>query len=225
MSYLIRIVGAALIWVVVLVASTIPACAAETPEQALRQVQRAIDTSDTALLQRYVDLDAVIGGAVDVFVQTLVRQASSKAGQGGMAPMLAMMVAGMQDGSDAQAAQAMKMLVTGETRKFVLHGVASGKFAGKPRKEPVQQDGGLFSPLFEGASTGRKEIRSITDVKRTGDDATAALKVYDFGNEETYPVNVRLVPVGDSWRVREVTNVKQLADRVRREAADQQTQE
>ena len=106
MSYLIRIVGAALIGVVVLVASTIPARAAETPEQALRQVQRAIDTSDTALLQRYVDLDAVIGGAVDVFVQTLVRQASSKAGQGGMAPMLAMMVAGMQDGSDAQAAQA-----------------------------------------------------------------------------------------------------------------------
>lgn len=225
MSHISSYISALFVTLLVISSSLTHAHAGETPEQALKQVQHAVDTSDTALLQRYVDVDGVIGGAVDVFVQTLVRQASSKGGQGSVAPMLAMMVAGMQNGADAQAAQAVRSLVTSETRKFVMHGVASGKFAGKPRKDAVQQDGGLFSPLFEGASQGRKEIRSVTNVRRNGDEATASLKIYDFGNEETYPVDVRLVQANETWQVREVTNVKQLVERVRKETKEQKAQE
>lgn len=200
---------------VLLACMSTPALAAETPEQSLRKIQQAIDTRDTALLERCIDLNGVIAGATDIFVETMGKQVASNSK--GVSPMLAMLVASMKDGADSQAAQSVRTLVTGETRKFVLHGVASGKFAGKPVKD-VKQDGGLFSPLFEGASVSRKEIRSIKNVRRNGDSATASMEVYDHGSENAYPVNVRLVQTGDMWQVREVTNAAELVSRIRTES-------
>lgn len=204
-----------------LLAVPVLAAAEETPEAALRQVQTAIDTNDAALLEKYVDVGRIAQRGVDAFMSDLVaRPPKAVSGGGETLPLLAMLSSAVQSGAQSQTAQTVKMLVAEETRKFVVWGVASGNFSGKPvKKERKATDGGLFSPLFADASVGRKELRGVKSVARDGDKATASVMLFDHGSERAYPVDLALTRrESGNWQVTDVTNAAALISAIRKEA-------
>ncbi len=176
-----------------------PALAA-APEAAIPQLQKAIDGSDAALLEKHMDVRAVVDKGVDA---VLADPAAMKAAQ--QTPAVALLLAGM--GADPSAKAMIKNVLAQETREFVLNGVSSGAFAGK---KPSKKGTGLLSPLFADASKGRKEFGPARLVERKGPSATVATSLYDYEAKERYPLELRLLEEQGVWRVKEVLNVKQL---------------
>ncbi len=193
----------------------LPAVAAETPDSALAGLQRAIDTKNSALLEKYIDVRGVIAKGVDAFIADFATHPPSGEGD----PLLEMLSGGLAAESGQGAANPMKLLLIEETRKFVLWGVESGNFAGQAASRQQVQDGGLLSMLFVDASVARKELRTVRCATPKGDLATATAKLYDHGSERSYPVQVKLKrqPEGH-WKVTEVSNIRDLITTVRKEA-------
>ncbi len=193
------------------------AWAAEPPAASLANIQRAIDANDHALFEKYIDLRGIIARGVDRFVADYA--AHPPGGEGD--PLMEMLSGGLARESGSAAAQSMKMMLVEETRKFVLRGVASGNFSGKPSKAAVLPDGGLLAVLFADASTARKELRGVRVSPVSGDAATAQATVYDHGSERNYPVqlDLKLQPEG-YWKVTDVKNMADLIRRVRKEAEE-----
>ena len=107
---------------------TVPALARQTPEAVLKEIQAAIDASDLAAFERRVDVDALLDQSSSALIAAL-----QKAGQvdtSGLPPMLALMVASVQDPSMAKQ---IKGLLVQETGTFTRSGIESGFFAGKPK--------------------------------------------------------------------------------------------
>ena len=179
-----------------------PAFAAATPEGTVPLLQKAIDGSDAALLEKHMDLDSVINKATD-FV--LADPTALKAAQ--QTPAVALLIAGM--GSDPKAKAVLKKILVQETRGFVTQGVSTGAFAGK-KASGKSKDGGLLSPLFADASKGRKEFGPAKLLERKGGSAKVATSLYDAGAKERYPLELRLEEQQGVWRVIEVMNIKQL---------------
>ena len=110
---------------------TVPALARQTPEAVLKEIQTAIDASDLAAFERRVDVDALLDQSSSALITAL-----QKAGQvdtSGLPPMLALMVASVQDPSMAKQ---IKGLLVQETGTFTRSGIESGFFAGKPTQNP-----------------------------------------------------------------------------------------
>ncbi|SFK13511.1 hypothetical protein SAMN04488082_1157 [Desulfomicrobium apsheronum] len=193
------------------------ALAAEPLVMSLANVQRAIDGNDHVLLEKYVDLRGIITRGVDRFVADYA--ANPPGGEGD--PLMEMLSGGLSRESGSAAAGPMKMMLVEETRKFVIRGVASGDFSGRPSKAAVLPDGGLLAVLFADASTARKELRGVRVNPAKGDTATAQATVYDHGSERSYPVqlDLRLQPEG-YWKVTDVKNMADLIRRVRKEAEE-----
>lgn len=193
------------------------ALATEPPAMSLANVQRAIDGNDHVLLEKYVDLRGIITRGVDRFVADYA--ANPPGGEGD--PLMEMLSGGLSRESGSAAAGPMKMMLVEETRKFVIRGVDSGDFSGRPSKAAVLPDGGLLAVLFADASTARKELRGVRVNPAKGDTATAQATVYDHGSERSYPVqlDLRLQPEG-YWKVTDVKNMADLIRRVRKEAEE-----
>lgn len=191
-----------------------PVWAVEPPAAALSGIQRAIDGNDYALLEKYVDVRGIIARGVDRFVADYA--ANPPGGEGD--PLMEMLSGGLARESGSAAATSMKMMLVEEARKFVIRGVASGDFSGKPAPEAVLPDGGLFSVLFADASTARKELRGVGLSPVKDDRATAKATLYDHGSERNYPLqlDLRLQPEG-YWKVTDVKNMADLIRSVRKE--------
>lgn len=203
--------------VMILVFWSCGALAAEPLATSLANIQRAIDRNDHVLLEKYVDLRGIITRGVDRFVADYA--ANPPGGEGD--PLMEMLTGGLSREADSAAAMSMKMMLVEETRKFVIRGVASGDFSGRPAKEAALPDGGLLAILFADASTARKELRDLRVNPAKGDTATAEATLHDFGSERNYPVQLglRLQPEG-YWRVTDVKNMADLIRRVRKEAEE-----
>ena len=188
--------------------------AAEPPTAALAGIQRAIDGNDYALLEKYIDVRGIIARGVDRFVADYA--ANPPEGEGD--PLMEMLSGGLARESGSAAAASMKMMLVEEARKFVIRGVASGDFSGKPAPETVLPDGGLFSVLFADASTARKELRGVGVSPIKDDRALAKATLYDHGSERNYPLqlDLRLQPEG-YWKVTDVKNMADLIRSVRKE--------
>jgi len=193
------------------------AWAVEPPAATLAHIQRAIDSNDHVLLEKYIDLRAIIARGVDQFVADYA--ANPPGGEGD--PLMEMLSGGLSRESGSAAAQSMKMMLVEETRKFVIRGVASGDFSGSPAQAAALPDGGLFAVLFADASTARKELRGVRVNPGKGDTATAQATLYDHGSERNYPVQLglKLQPEG-YWKVTDVKNMADLIRRVRKEAEE-----
>jgi hypothetical protein len=192
-----------------------PAWAAEPPAAALAGIQRAIDGNDYVLLEKYIDVRGIIARGVDRFVADYA--ANPPGGEGD--PLMEMLSGGLARESGSAAATSMKMMLVEEARKFVIRGVASGDFSGKPAQESVVPDGGLFAVLFADASTARKELRGVGVSPVKNDTALAKATLYDHGSERNYPLqlDLRLQPEG-YWKVTDVKNMADLIRIVRKEA-------
>lgn len=192
------------------------ATAAETPELAVAAVQKAVDAHDPVLFERYVDLRGVIDRGVDTFVRDYA--AHPPAGEGD--PLLDMLAASLNNQASPEAGRSMKLLLVEETRKFVLRGVASGDFSGRPSGRADLPDGGLFAALFADASTARKELRGVQVLPFKMDLAAASATMFDHGSKRGYPVKLGLKRQAEGhWKITDVTNMAELIRIVRREAA------
>ncbi len=189
--------------------------AVETPDAALANIQRAIDGNDQVLLEKYIDLRGIIARGVDTFIVDFAAHPPSGEGD----PLLEMLSGGLSAPSQSAANQSMKMLLIEETHKFVIRGVASGDFSGRPSTQAVLPDGGILSVLFADASTARKELRSVRVQPPQGDRTTASAKMFDHGSERSYPVQLSLKRQPEGyWKVTEVNNMAELIRIVRKEA-------
>lgn len=190
-----------------------PTAAMETPEEALAGIQRAVDGNDPVLLEKYVDMRGIAARGVDLFVRDF--KARPPGGEGD--PLLEMLAMSLESGDSGQGTQPVKLLLAEEARKFVLRNVASGNFSGRPVNRTDLPDGGLFSALFTDVSTARKELRSVR-VQRNREEAKATARLYDFGNERSYPLLLRLKAQPEGfWKVTEVENMAELIRMIRQE--------
>lgn len=191
--------------------SSAPAGAVEfTPEQVVRNLQKALDTADTNLLNQSADVEAVLGQAVDVFL----RDIQSTDAQASLPPLLAMLISPLN--SSPTAKNTIRATLQKEASEFVRYGVRSGNFAGKPRE--TTPPSGLLAPAFADASLGRKEVRDIGPATRQGDVAVVPFSVLDHGNGRSYPVQAELRRTDSQWRIMGLANMPALVKQVRMEA-------
>lgn len=187
---------------------------AQTPEAVLRNVQTALDNSDVALFERFVDLDALISQAVDTFLE----EAATPAGRAALPPVAAMLLSSIADSESDSSARA---LLRHEMRQFVRYGIRSGAFAGRKSQAPPSAlfSGSVSAPLFGDVSLGRKELRDIRRAVPDGRDMRIAFTVLDHGNGNVYPVMARLSPMDTDWRIVAVTNMRTLVHQILQEAS------
>lgn len=187
-----------------------PACADElTPEQTVRNVQKALDTADAALLDQSAHVESVVGQAVDVFLRDL----QSPEAQASLPPVLALLLGPLSASETAK--DTIRSTLQREASEFIRYGVRSGNFAGKARE--TTPPAGLLAPLFADASLGRKELRNIGIATRQGDVALVSFSVLDHGNGNTYPVQAELHRQGGRWRIVGLANMPALIKQVREE--------
>lgn len=189
------------------------ACAApQTPEAVLTEIQRAIDESDLPSFERYVDVDALLDQSASALIASL--QKAGKVDTSGLPPMLALMVASVQDPSMAKQ---IKSLLVQETGTFARSGIESGFFAGKPAASKPK---GLLAPLFGDVSTGRKELRPRGASRKSKNAAVIPVTIHDYGNGGDYKVDLGMIPAGKSWKVNRIANIDALLARLQKEAAE-----
>lgn len=177
----------------------------QAPAQVIADLQKAIDARDAQKVEQCVDLSATISKAVDDSSRLLGPAIAS--GQVRLNPVLSLALGGLGSLDQASVA-AVKSLMVAETRKFVIYGVESGSFAGKPQKD-YSKDGGLFLS-FGNLSTDRKEFGPARLLSLKGDRAEVATSLRDYGNGHNYPLTLLLARSGDRWRVVSVENTEEL---------------
>ena len=110
--------------------------------------------------------------------------------------------------------------VASEIREFVLYGVGSGGFGGRPVNDYKSQS--MFGPLFAMASLGKKQITKIgTAESFSGGRQLLPFTVHDE-NGNDYPVEGVFSPEGNGWRLTGVNNLQELILMVSREAMAQE---
>ena len=181
---------------------------AGAPARCLAEAARAIDEADVAAFERQVDVDAILEQALG-----LVMQAVAEPGATSLMPPLLALVFSQAAGNGGAA---VRELLKGEARAFILGGVASGAFAG--RKPSGGAGGGLLAPLFADASQGRKEIREAGAPVRDGEGWLMPVVVHDAGNGQDYAVTGRFSPTETGCRLTSVENLGEILERIRRES-------
>jgi hypothetical protein len=133
--------------------------------------------------------------------------------------MLEMLAGGLARESGLPADPAMKLMLVEEAHRFVVRGVASGDFSGRPSNRQDLPEGGLLSVLFADVSSSRKELRDVRVQPPRGDRALATARMFDHGTGRSYPVRMglRLQSAG-YWKVTDITNMTELIRLVRNEA-------
>ena len=186
------------------------ASTADAPARCLAEAAAASDNADVAAFERQVDVDAILEQAMGE-VMRVMEQPETAAG---MPPLLGLVFS--QAAGDGGAA--VRTLLKNEARAFILNGVASGAFAGRPVKGGGS---GLLAPLFADASLGRKEIRDVGNPTADGEGWLMPFVVHDSGNGEDYAVVGRFSPTETGCRLTSVENLPELFERIRREGMAQ----
>lgn len=179
---------------------------AATPQETARSINAAVAEGDVNTFQQLVDMDAILTDALQTFLSEMTNPQSGTQ----LPPVLALMLSG------AVNQENVRQLLLGESKAFVLNGIASGAFAGKSLA-PTQQQG-ILAPLFANASLGRKEIAWTGDAVRDGDGWILPFVVHDYGNGRDYSVTARFQASGDTpLRLVGITNLQELFAKIRQE--------
>lgn len=185
--------------------------AALSPEQTVAAVQEALDKADEARLNELMDVNAIIGQGVDIFLA----RARTPEGQADLSPFLAMTLSSIE--SSPQGRVIARGLLQKAAEEFISFGVRSGAFGGKGREAPQSKD--MWSSLFEGASLGRKEIQQVGRAVRDGEGVYVPCIVFDHGSQRTYVVEANLRKNASGvWRITAIRNMNDVMDQVRQES-------
>ena len=182
--------------------------AASSPEQTVREAQRAIDTKNADRFEQLVDIQRILAAATEL----LLAEADKPNGQ--LPPMLALMLSSVKN---SQALDSLRALIAQEAHAFVRYGVLSGNFAGTP--DQSIRPGGLLAPLFGDASMGRKELRVAGPSAPNGqDEVFLPVELTDYGNGNIYPLLLRLQWRAPDWRIVEIANLPDIWSQIQAEA-------
>ena len=193
--------GLFLVWFLAFGPGGLAAFAASGPEQTVAMLQKGINTRSLALVETYLDLDAIVNRAVDAAMadDALLREA-------GKNPALAIALAmgGTSGGNDA-----FRTLLASEFREYVRHGVVSGAFAGKP-VEGASVYRGIFGKAFRGGEKD-KAIFGPATVREWGKKGAVVTGVlFQGARGRQFPLELRVVKQKNVWRVVELINTPEL---------------
>ncbi|MCR5813035.1 MAG: hypothetical protein K6G15_00890 [Desulfovibrio sp.] len=196
--------------VLVFLLSLPSALKAETATDCLRAVGDAMDRADLALFQRKVDVDTLVRQGLDVFVACAQEPQMAQA----LPPMLALVLS--QAAKEDTTGKALKAVLLNEVRAFLLQGVASGAFAGRPSGQSAGQ--GMLAPLFADASLGRKEIVAIGQAERQGDGWLVPFTLHDVGNGQNYALEGLCEEKEGELRLTKILNLPEIFWQILEEA-------
>lgn len=174
----------------------------------LQAVQKSIDNTDADAFERLVNLDGILAGGLESFLQEMARP--------GKAELLPPMVQLLLSGFHGMQGQLTRGLILKELAAFIHNGVASGAFAGKPAS--LGESSGIIAPLFSNASLGRKQIGFIGPETVTDNGVEASFIVHDYGNDNDYPVQALFADKDTGYCIVEIKNFPELIDQIIAEA-------
>lgn len=179
--------------------------------QCPRDIGKAIDAADASTFAKLVDLDSIVDEGVNLFLVEMRKPENARH----LPPMLAMMFT--RAATEDDMGKSLRTMLSGETKAFILNGVASGAFAGRPPTGAAQQ--GMLAPLFADASQGRKEIRSIGQPVAIGDNVWhVPFVLHDGGNGLDYPIVGLVTSVDGQLRLTAIDNLAELFARIAAES-------
>lgn len=189
-------------------AAPAPAAGPDSPELLPTLLQAAIDARDSSRAMPYLNMERLI---TSVFTDSLPQiNESVKKGEIRLSPPLAAALASLNSGN-AVTQRTATIFLSSELSKFLIYGVDSGAFAGKPIPEDqrMQLDGGIFS-RFGDISLARKEFSETRLLQDNGKTALIQTKLYDYGVRRAYLLKIRLEHVDGLWQACSVENAAEL---------------
>lgn len=178
------------------------ALAAGGAEISVAMVQQGIDTRDLELVGRYLDVDGVVGKAVETVMDDPEVMRVLEKTSFPIATILAL-------GNAEQTALVLRNFLTSEVKEYIRHGVVSGAFAGKP-VEGASTYQGVFAKAFRGGEKNRVVFRDAA-VKKKGKTAAIVSCTLESGkNGRVFPLELRVEPYEKSWRIVELHNASSL---------------
>lgn len=173
---------------------------AQGPAESVTMLQKAIDTSDMLLVEKYLDIDTMLEKGVESIIvdEDVLREAAKY-------PAINMALAlGPNVGNEV-----LRTLLGAEAREYIRHGVASGAFAGTPRADAPPYRG-MFGKAFRGGEKDKRTFGKATVTKKSGD--TAYVKTSLSGGRKNKIIPLELVARKQKgvWRIVEVANAAQL---------------
>ena len=171
------------------------------PTQAIVMIQKGIDAADLAMVEQYLDIDAVVDEAAAVAVadEKALREA-------GREPAAAVIIA---LGSATGAKDAIRDMLSSEAKEYVRYGVTSGAFAGNP-KQDAPPYGGIFSRAFTRGARDKKIFGPATVVSQKGDTACVTTSLQSGSQKAAYPLNLLLQKQNAAWRVVAIRNFPEI---------------
>ena len=198
----------ALLIPIMLYMSLIPnkASAADSgPVSALVNVQKAIDESDSDVMNQSIDLNSVLNKASDTLMASLQQQIDAGTIDSTSITM-ALSLANMAEESGKGAF--VKQLLLSEVRGFVTSGVNGGYFAGKPNGKVKPPRASLASTL-EKMPRGRREIIPGKILSNKDGKASVAATFVD-PEAGRLPLVLAVEQQGNDWRITEISNASEL---------------
>lgn len=182
-------------------------CQAQTPEQAVYDIQTALETADLSLFEQRVDIEAIVGSGVELFLDRLARGEAPAT----LPPALQLLGTAL---TTANTRDTLQRMLQRELCRFIREGVKSGRFGGKTdTTAPADIRGSLLATI----SQGRKEISRISAAQPDGNGKRISFWVTDHGNGQSYPVTAHL-DNQMGWYLSRIDNMPALLDRLMREA-------
>ena len=194
---------------IVMSGQTVPA--RQTPEASLAQVQQALDSRDSALFERRVDVDGLVTQGVALLEERL-READTNGRT--LPPALALMAGSLRNPSLAPAVR--EMLIR-ELSAFVRSGIASGSLNGGSRQQA--RSDGMLARFLPAISTGRKTLRAHSAPRMEQEGCVMTATLHDAGNGSDYPLELFMQPEDDAWKVRQVRNMRALLKQLEAEVS------
>lgn len=172
-------------------------------------LQAGIEARDSAAVLRHLDLPSLVRGVIERDLPLI----NEMAGRGEilLPPPLALALAGLNSGNPGLRAAVIDFLAT-ELTKFVVFGVESGSFAGRPLPEDalIRMDGGVFHQA-RALSPGRKSLSSPEILEQAENSALIRAELFDAGLKAVYPLELRLLLQDGVWKVSELANTAALS--------------
>jgi hypothetical protein len=172
-------------------------------EEMVSLLQKAIDTRDAGLMESLIDFERVSSS----FFQGALPVINTAAAEGKIRlemPFPALLSA-LNSGKSAR--KAAEQFLVGEAKKFVLYGVRSGHFAGKPlpNEQLLQLDGGLFLP-FAGKALSHKKFEP--GLLAYEDDKLAMIRtaLYYGADGRSMDLDLSMQKRGSAWVITGVEN-------------------
>lgn len=160
-----------------------------TPEYALAQIQRAVDTRDSVRFEKYVDIDSVVTRATDTLMEQALRETK---GSNDVEEIGSALAAGM--------IAMMKPKIVEYTKSKISMMIED---SGEPAATDQQANVGQIDQILE---LHGNEVKALP-LRKSGRVAYLDLEYLDEEFDEWRTLEIKLRDIGDHWQVVEISNL------------------